>query len=330
MAPSKLDKALLEKAERLREKCQTTTSLKEYLRIATVAVEVYASATPDTRKKVSALALHAGKRTESVIENKARIPMSPQRKQTLDKFERTLDRIRQHIESIPERGSKLPRFGLSALKFRGETNNLKAELDRSYKELTSTASRKECILEVATIGTRAASALCDIPIPAFGILKPIMGTAVLICEIAKTVKGNREAVLALARHAQDVTNSVVERANKSLNDPDSVAALRLILEEIRAFLKLLQSRKRLASWIFAAKDKDRFTELNNALDRALTVFASSQSIEITSTVRDNTRELDILVATVHRVEDDFKRTMTLVNQCSTALRQDLSLVLPSV
>ncbi|KAF7377623.1 hypothetical protein MSAN_00185100 [Mycena sanguinolenta] len=216
MAPSKLDKShktTLKTAERLREECQTTFGLKEYLRIATVAVETF--------------------------------------------------------------------------------------------EVLA-ASRKEYILEIATIGTRAASAMCDIPAPGLGFLKRIMVMAVLICEIAKTVNGNREVALALALHAQDVTNSVVERANKSLHEPDSVASLRLTLEEIQAFLKLLQSRKRLGSWIFAAKDKDRFTELNNALDRALAVFTSSQGIKLTSTIRHNTQELTTLVATIHRVEDDVK------------------------
>ncbi|KAJ6466867.1 hypothetical protein C8R45DRAFT_1020359 [Mycena sanguinolenta] len=305
MVSRKLDKAALNNAERLRETCQTTPSLKEYLRIATLAVEICASATPDTRKNVSALALHAVKRTEAVIENKACIPISPQRKQTLDKFESTLELILQHTEAIPERGSTPPRFAHS-LKFHLESRSLKAELDRSYKELTSKVlvpSRKECILEIATIGTRAASALCDIPAPALGFLKPIMGMAVLICETAKTVNGNRAAALELAQHAQSVTNSVVERANKSLNDLESMAPLCLALEEIQAFLKLLQSRKRVTSWIFAAKDRDRFTELNNALDRALVVFTSSQSIELTSTMRHNTQELATLIATVHRVED---------------------------
>ncbi|KAJ6466877.1 hypothetical protein C8R45DRAFT_1106303 [Mycena sanguinolenta] len=169
----------------------------------------------------------------------------------------------------------------------------------------------------------------------FALLKPITMMAALICETAKvvhvifsftlifdtgkqTVNGNRADAFALARHAQDVTNSVVERAKKSLNDPDSVVPLRLTLEEIQAFLKLLRSRKRLKSWIFAAKDKDRFTELNDALDRALAVFVGSQSIEIASTARENTRELATLQATVHRVEDDVQRTMMLIYQCSTA------------
>ncbi|KAF7377610.1 hypothetical protein MSAN_00183800 [Mycena sanguinolenta] len=248
MVPSKLEEAALKNAERLREICQTTPSLKEYFRIAALAVEVCASATPDTRKKVSALALHAVERTENVIENKACISMSPQLKQTLNKFERHISIIQA---AIPERGSKPPKFGLE---YHCESMILKAKLDRNYKDLALAASRKEYILEIATISTRAASALCDIPAPGLGFLKPIVGMAVVICETAKTVNGNREAAIALTRHAQDITSSVVERANKTLHDPESVTTLRLTLEDIHAFLKLLQGRKRLISWIFAAKE----------------------------------------------------------------------------
>jgi hypothetical protein len=76
----------------------------------------------------------------------------------------------------------------------------------------------------------------------------------------------------------------------------------------------------------ASKDKNRFTELNGALDRALAVFSvslasfassfvplrlttvdgpqSSEIIETAERVRASTQELTVLVATVHRVEDD--------------------------
>ncbi|KAF8201132.1 hypothetical protein K438DRAFT_1965654 [Mycena galopus ATCC 62051] len=312
MSSRKLAEALTS-ALRLREICQTTPSLNAYQRIAKIAVEVCASATPSTRKKVYALAAHAVKRTDTLIKNEADIPMSDECKKGLDKFER--HRIRQHIESVPERGTKFPKFGPS-LTFLRESARLKGELDRVYKRLTPkafVAPRNDCVLELATMGTRAASALCDIPIPGVNFLKPVVGMVSLICDTAKTVDGNRAAALALARHAKDVTNSIVEKVSNGEKDADSVAALRLTLEDVHAFLKLLQGRPRVASWILAAKDKDRFTELNSALDRALTVFCSAQSIGITTIVRDNTQELTTLVATVHRVEDDVKRTITLVH-----------------
>jgi hypothetical protein len=45
-----------------------------------------------------------------------------------------------------------------------------------------------------------------------------------------------------------------------------------VLEEVQAFLERLQGRRRATSWLLAVKDKERFAELNAALDRALAVF----------------------------------------------------------
>jgi hypothetical protein len=86
----------------------------------------------------------------------------------------------------------------------------------------------------------------------------------------------------------------------------------------------------------ASKDKNRFTELNGALDRALAVFSvslasfassfvfrrlttvygtqSSEIIETAERMRASTQELTALVATVHRVEDDVKRTMMVTRE----------------
>jgi hypothetical protein len=48
------------------------------------------------------------------------------------------------------------------------------------------------------------------------------------------------------------------------------------LEQVQAFLESLQNRRlRIAAWVLAGNDKDRFAELNSALDKALVVFAVS-------------------------------------------------------
>ncbi|KAF8201125.1 hypothetical protein K438DRAFT_2015505 [Mycena galopus ATCC 62051] len=112
MSSRKLAEALTG-AQRLLEICQTTPSLNAYRRIATIAVEMCASATPSTRKKVYALAAHAVKRTDTLIKNEADIPMSAECKKGSDKFESILEHIHQHIESVPERNTKFPKFGPS-------------------------------------------------------------------------------------------------------------------------------------------------------------------------------------------------------------------------
>ncbi|KAJ7776689.1 hypothetical protein B0H14DRAFT_2964032 [Mycena olivaceomarginata] len=301
-------------AQRVRDLCQTTQSIHAYQRISIMAVEVCASATPDARKKVSALATHAAKKTDALITSRAGLVLSSEGKKALDEFESTLELIRRHIESVPERSNKPSKvkFGLSALTFRHESARLKAQLDRVYKSLTSkarTRARNECILEVATLGTRVAGAVCEIPLPGLSFLKPVVGLAVLICDTAKTMNGNSIAAVALARHAEEVTHSVVEGAEKEQHGNDNAASvdkLRLTLEEI-------QARRRTTAWLMAVKDKDRFAELNSALDRALVVFCSSQSIAITASVRGNTQELVTLATAMNHVEEDIKRMVTLVD-----------------
>jgi hypothetical protein len=124
-------------------------------------------------------------------------------------FSSTLDIIRRHVESIPEQGTKPRKLSFSALTFFRECARLEAELDRNYKTVVrglnfgsthihldllqlemskkpatlSSASRNECILEVATLGVRAAGAICDIP--GVNFLKPVFGMVAVICDTAK-------------------------------------------------------------------------------------------------------------------------------------------------
>jgi hypothetical protein len=85
---------------------------------------------------------------------------------------------------------------------------------------------------------------------------------------------------------------------------------------------------RIAAWVLAGNDKDRFAELNSALDKALAVFAVSllyfvcalfyadcaQSSEIIDTraqvLRHNAETFTTVVATAHRV-NDVERSMTV-------------------
>jgi hypothetical protein len=119
----------------------------------------------------------------------------------------TLDMIRRHIESIPEPGSKSQRI-FSGLRFRRESAQLKAELDRVYDGLVSSAhlpqlilvssffqldkhhprssaSRHESILEVVSLSTQAAGIALDLPV--LNVLKSLVGMAALICHTAKVI-----------------------------------------------------------------------------------------------------------------------------------------------
>jgi hypothetical protein len=106
----------------------------------------------NTRKKTSLLAVHAVKRTATLIKNGADFPCSPEFLQGLERFDTcgsyllhflhdpdllpsALDMIRRHVESIPEQGTKPRKLSFSALAFLRESTRLQAELDRNYKSL---------------------------------------------------------------------------------------------------------------------------------------------------------------------------------------------------
>ncbi|KAJ7637554.1 hypothetical protein DFH06DRAFT_645741 [Mycena polygramma] len=122
-------------------------------------------------------------------------------------------------------------------------------------------------MEIATFGTRAAGAICDIPAPGLAVGKPAVAMIALICETAKTVSSNRTSARTLARHAQNVTDSIVNHGDTARRR-ESLTELCRALQQVQDFLSLLQSRRRVTSSIFAVKDKERFAELTNALDRA--------------------------------------------------------------
>jgi hypothetical protein len=231
-------------AEKLRAWCRNTPDMNVYQPLATSTVELCLAATPvclqmrfslqqlglisdkNTRKKASSLAVHAVKRTATLIKNGADVPRSHEFLQGLERFEtcgsyllqslhdpdllpNALDMIRRHLESIPEQGTKPRKISFSALTFFRESTRLKAELDRNHKTVVcdlnfastnnhldllqlgmskkptmpSFASRNERILEVATLGVRAAGAICDIPGANF--LKPAFGMVAVICDTAK-------------------------------------------------------------------------------------------------------------------------------------------------
>ncbi|KAJ7916183.1 hypothetical protein B0H13DRAFT_2658448 [Mycena leptocephala] len=310
-------------AEGLRAWCQNTPSMNMYQPLVTSAVESCLASTPNTRKKTLSLAVHAVKRTATLKKHGADALRSPEFLLGLERFESALDMIRRHVESIPEQGTKPRKLSFSALAFLRESACLQAELDRNYRSLLelsknpttlSSASRNECILEIATFGVRAAGAICDIP--GINFLKPVFGM---------TVHGNRKAALALADHAKTVTHSIVDRTVVLYGEAEpenvhSLAPLCRALEQVQAFLETLQNRRwRGKSWVLAMKDQDRFTELNSALDKALAVFTSSEIIDTKAEVLcHNTETFTTVVATAHRV-NDVERSMTLVRRDLGAL-----------
>ncbi|KAJ7126097.1 hypothetical protein C8R44DRAFT_119799 [Mycena epipterygia] len=155
---------------------------------------------------------------------------------------------------------------------------MNALLGTSEKSSTSSGiSRSDCILELASLSTRTAGAICEAPVLNF--LKPAVGIAELICDTAKSVKSNRDAALDLAKHASAVTRCIVERASATdgasiAKDGEALKILKLALEDVQSYLTFLRDRRRrVISWILANQYKERFAQLNGALDKALSMFS---------------------------------------------------------
>ncbi|KAJ7026078.1 hypothetical protein C8F04DRAFT_1400246 [Mycena alexandri] len=309
--PSNIVVEAMNKAKMLRTMCKLTPSKNVYLPFTVILVEICTLAAPEARKAAAELVFCAVKKTESLIENGVDPQLPPKVLEGLEKFESGLVAIHSHIESIPEASTKAMKFRLSALAFYLKSKHLQAKSSRVHQALVklsakpqSSAFRNEWILEAVSFTTRAAGTLVDIPV--LNVLKPVVGMTALICDTAKVVKSNREAAIELAEHAQNVTNSIMERVNAT--DEDFLEVLHRTLDKIQKFLDALKRRRGgVVLLALGAKDKDQFATLHLALDRALQVLTTSQTTRAVDLVRTNTADLTAVRATVTSVGEDVKR-----------------------
>ncbi|KAJ7176906.1 hypothetical protein C8R46DRAFT_1077670 [Mycena filopes] len=313
----------LNRANTLRTLCETTPTKDVDLILVDSLIDVCNAAIPECRKLSSSVVMHAVELTESLVKHGVDRRLPPEVLSGLERFQSALLEIRTHVESIPVQRTKTGKSELptsSRIAFRYKSAQLQAKLTSVHKTLMklsakrrSSPSRNECILEVAAFTARAAGAIFELPVLSF--IKPVPVLAALICDTAKTVNSNRDAAIELADHARNVTNSSVARAaDTGVADEDSLVELRLILRQIQEFLDALKHRRgrrgRVVSFILAGKDKERFTTLNLALDRALDVFTSSQTISTVQLVRANTAEFAVWKIMMNSVEQEVKQLLT--------------------
>ncbi|KAJ7479828.1 hypothetical protein FB451DRAFT_1239934 [Mycena latifolia] len=305
-------------AEGLRTFCAMTPDMSSYQPIAASAFEVCAAAASTKTHTTEKIAVYVVDRTTLLINTMAPVPISPNMHQSLEAFEQKLDAIRRHIEQMPIRTGKKTKLILR-YKIKQETRRLKAELESHLYDLLAMSStpslgpsRSDCALEVVALSTRAAGAICEAPVLNF--LKPVVGIAALICDTVKSVKSNHDAAIDLAKHASITMRCIVERASAingaSANDGAALEVLKLTLEDIQLYLAFLgKRRRRLAPWIFANQDKDRFVQLNDALDKALAMFSATKTLSTAADVRAATGQIGVLLSTVQRMDS----TLTMVH-----------------
>ncbi|KAJ7192604.1 hypothetical protein GGX14DRAFT_546472 [Mycena pura] len=308
--PSKTLVKALARAQDMRKHCETTPHLSLYQPATASAAEVCKLRGRNT----ASLAGYAVKKTAGLIDIGAEQPHSGEVYKGLLEFERALDMMRARLDFEATLDQQRVKFwkGLDVARFYRDCSRLKAAVGRSYENLLeilknptegSSPSKSECALEVANVGILAASAICDAPVLNF--LKPALGTVALICETAKTVQGNRQSAAELANYARNVTAHVVDLTAPGCEN--AMAPLCSALEETQVFLHSLRKRRRVASWMLARWENDRFTQLNSALDRALYVFSTSEVVRMAAIFQDNAKQLTTVVETVHCLEDNGKQ-----------------------
>ncbi|KAJ7192014.1 hypothetical protein GGX14DRAFT_596461 [Mycena pura] len=301
------------RAIELRKLCETTPHLSVYQPIAASAVELSVSAALCAGQNAASMATYAVQKTAAVIQIGTGQPQTDEVLHGLLDFERVLDLIRRYLEPSQVQQKAKPLRALNALKSRRDSSRLRAQLNSSYNTLVKAINNtpaKPCVrrderaLDVAAVLIQAAGVICEVPI--LNVLKPAVGTAGLICDTAKArtlplapaVKSNRESALKLAEHAQDVTSHVVARAAtlRPAECEDALKPLYSALAETHVFLDRLRRRRRATSWALARSDKEQFSELSGALNKALAMFSASEVVGISTVVQANTTQLTALVA----------------------------------
>ncbi|KAJ7485273.1 hypothetical protein FB451DRAFT_1228973 [Mycena latifolia] len=105
-----------------------------------------------------------------------------------------------------------------------------------------------------------------------------------------------------------LTKCIVDRASatSAAGNEEALEALKLVLEDIHSYLTFLgKPRPRLTPWVFANQEKNRFTELNSALDKALTMFSATHIIGTAVGARSTTGQIAVLVSSVQRLDNDI-------------------------
>ncbi|KAJ7135751.1 hypothetical protein C8R44DRAFT_768960, partial [Mycena epipterygia] len=281
--------------------------MNAYQPIAASAVEVCAAAALVKMKNADKVAGYVVDRTTVLVNGMVDVPLSEEILQSLEIFEQKLDAIRRYIGQMPAGSGKKAKI-LGGYKFKREISPLKKDLERQMNlahagksSKSPGISRSDCILELASLSTRAAGAICEAPVLNF--LKPVVGVSELICDTAKSVKSNRDAAVELANYASAVTQCILQRApTMDGTSGDALKALKLTLDDIQSYLDVLRKpRRRVTSWILANQEKDRFVRLNGALDKALAMFSSTTILSTAEDVRANTHTLSTLISTVGNV-----------------------------
>ncbi|KAF7374581.1 hypothetical protein MSAN_00342700 [Mycena sanguinolenta] len=329
------------RADALCTRCATIPGMNTFQPIVASTVEVChaaenlaANAHHNHRARMKKLATSAVDETERAVNGMEMmpLPLSEDTVRILERVKGKLDDIRRAIEQMHTRSKgKLLKDSTVDRETRCLEKKLKALVDALLKGIHKPSGAEGISPgELANFTIRAASAVCEAPVLNF--LKPVAGIAEIIAETAQTVKSNRSAALQLAAHSSMVTKAIAEHAATLGLDgfpahSEALVALKSVLSDIHLYLTDLQKprQRRITSWIMAKKKKDRIQELNQGLDKALTLFTTTKVLSTHTEVRE--------IATLVRASSSVEEIATQVRlntDVLTTVQADLATVLVTI
>ncbi|KAF7298925.1 hypothetical protein MIND_00840500 [Mycena indigotica] len=167
------------------------------------------------------------------------------------------------------------------------TKQLQKNCKAIMKIATSNPTAKSntgTIFEAAKLSTQIAVAVCDVPV--LNAFKPIPNLVALILDKAQIAKANKDAAVALAQHAENVSKSLLEQAVSGEPPADALQVLHGAVEEAVLLLDDLSQRRKYTSWFYAAPDGARFASINAKLDKALAVYAARETVKMNIILRN--------------------------------------------
>ncbi|KAK6996549.1 hypothetical protein R3P38DRAFT_1966441 [Favolaschia claudopus] len=273
--------------------CSMLPNAGQIQKIAHVCVEVCMAASNlngnrQAEKLAAFIVAEAEKVLEKVVSQNLQPTPSPEIMQQLELFE-----SKQYLPSTQTYGSAARDESLQTTEVKDLAHKLILHTEIFSKP--DSISRTDYALEIVSLGARTLGAISEAP--GLNLLKSATGPLTIICEQAKSVRRNREASAELARHASIVMKSIADCTAHSgvpsiESQADALKVLEAALGDIQNYLATLQKpRRRLTSWVMADQEKEKISQLDRTLDRALALFTSMSTLNTFAAVQAHDAEI---------------------------------------
>ncbi|KAJ7613888.1 hypothetical protein DFH06DRAFT_1369158 [Mycena polygramma] len=303
--------------------CANTAGLSVLLPSAALAKQICNAAQLVVHEGASDLAIFAVEQTAKLIESAHATPCPSDLLFYLEAFSSTLENMEKHVRSFPAVKGPFKNF-LAKRQFQAGAESLKEQLmgDLELIEVALTLDRRisagphahptrrltKTIPGMAAIA-RLVISLFDAPL--VNSLKPIAVISGMILETAQNVESNREAVDRLAKHAHEVSNFIVDRADEDYRAAareeieEDLAKLWETLRQVYIHIAMYEKREWTSRAILVKEDQKQFKRLHSELEDSLQLFTTKQVFATGHQVR-------LLIAAVSHLRHKLTTTVSLL------------------